>query len=71
MKIFMKSIAPFFGQNKYTNIKRFSTVFGHKASIFNLQNVQKIQFLEKWLHKIYLTKAKSKTHSLFIENTQI
>ena len=30
-----------------------------------------IQFWVKWLHNIYLTKAKSGTLSLFIENTQI
>ena len=71
MMVFVKSIAPFFGKNKYTNIRRFSTIFRYKTRIFSLQKVQKIQFWVKWLHNIYLTKAKSRTLSLFIENTQI
>ena len=71
MKVFLKSIAPFFGQNKYANMRRFSTIFGHKTRTFSLQKVQKIQFRVKWLHNIYLTKAKSRALSLFIENTQI
>ena len=71
MKVFVKSVVLFFGQNKYTNIRRFSTIFRHKTRIFSLQKVQKIQFWVKWLHNIYLTKAKSRTLSLFIENTQI
>ena len=40
MKVFVKSIAPFFGQNKYTNIRRRSTIFCHKIRIFCLQKVQ-------------------------------
>ena len=72
MKVFVKSIAPFFVQNKYTNIRGFSTTFRHKTRIFGLQEVQKKkQFLVKWLQNIYLTKAKSRTLPLFIENTQI
>ena len=70
MKVFVTSIAPFFGQNKYTNIRRFSTIFCHKTRIFCFKNVQKIQFWVKWLQNIYLTKAKSRILSLFIENTQ-
>ena len=35
MKGFVKSIPPFFGQNKYKNIRRFSTIFRHKTRIFN------------------------------------
>ena len=69
--VFVKSIVLFFGQNKYINIRRFSTMFRHKTRIFNLQKVQKIQFWVKWLHNIYLAKAKSRTLSLFIENAQI
>ena len=71
MKVFMKSIAPFFGQNKYTNLRTFSTMFYHKTRTSSLQEVQKIQFWIKWLYSIYLTKDKSGTLSLFIENTQI
>ena len=71
MKVFVKSIAPFFGQNKYTNIRRFSTIFRHKTRIFSLQKVQKIQFWVKWLHNIYLTKAENRTPLLFIGNAQI
>ena len=61
----------FFGQNKYTNIRRFSTIFRPKTRIFSLQKVQKIQFLVTWIHNIYLTKAKSRTLSLFIEHSNI
>ena len=71
MKGFVKSTAPFFGQNKYTIIRRFSKKFYHKTRIFSLQKVQKIQFWVKWLHNIYLTKAKSRTLSMFTKNTQI
>ena len=39
MKVFVKSVVPFFGQNKYTNIRRFSTIFRHKTKIFSLQKV--------------------------------
>ena len=39
MKVFVKSVVPFFGQNKYTNIRRFSTIFRHKTRIFSLQKV--------------------------------
>ena len=47
MKVFVKSIAPFFGQNKYTNIRRFSTIFRHKIRIFSLEKVQKNTVLSK------------------------
>ena len=40
MKVFVKSVVLFFGQNKYTNIRRFSTIFRHKIRIFCLQKVQ-------------------------------
>ena len=43
----MKLIAPFFGQNKYTNIRRFPTIFRHKTRIFSLQKVQKNEVLSK------------------------
>ena len=43
--------------------------FRHKAGIFRLQKVQKRQFKVKWLHNVYLTQAKSRALSLFIENT--
>ena len=68
---FVKSVESFFGQNKYTNIRRVSTLFCHKTRIFSVQKVQKIQFRVKWLHSIYLTKAKSRTLSLFTQNTKI
>ena len=55
MKVFVKSIAPFFGQNKYTNIRRFSTIFRHKIKIFCVQKVQQNTVWVKWLHNIYLT----------------
>ena len=67
----MKSIVPFFGQNKYTNIRRLSTIVRYKTRNFSHQKVQKIQFSIKWLQNIYLTKAESRTLSLFVENTQI
>ena len=70
MKTFVKSILPFFGQKEYTNIRRFSIIFRQNTIMFSLQKVQKVQFWGKWLHNIYLTKAKSRTLSLFIENTQ-
>ena len=70
-RFFVKSVAPFSGKNKYTNIRRFSAIFCHKTRIFSLQKVKKIQLWVKWRHNIYLTKAKSGTLSLFIENTEI
>ena len=70
-RFFVKSIAPFFGKNKHTNIRRLSAIFCHKTRIFSLQKVKKIQFWVKWQRNIYLAKAKSRTFSLFIENTQI
>ena len=37
----------FFGQNKYTNIRRFWTIFCHKIRIFSLQKVQQNTVLSK------------------------
>ena len=56
MKVFVKSIAPFFGENKCTNIRRFSAIFCHKKKIFSLQKVHKIQFWVKWIHNMVLGK---------------
>ena len=44
---FVKSIAPFFGQNKYTKIRRFSTIFRHKIRFLCLQKVQQNTILSK------------------------
>ena len=71
MKVFIKSVVMFFGQNKYTNIRRFWTIFCHKTRILASKNHKKIQFWVKWLHNIYLAKASGKTLSLFTKNNRI
>ena len=48
----------------------FEQFFLKKTRVFSLQKVQKIQFTVQRLYNIYLTKAKSRTLSLFIKNTQ-
>ena len=40
MKVFVKSVVLFFGQNKYTSIRRFLIIFCHETRIFSLQKVQ-------------------------------
>ena len=42
-EFFLESIVLFFGQNKYTNIRRFLTIFHHKTRFFNIQKVQKLK----------------------------
>ena len=59
-----------FGQNKYTNIRRFSTIFRHKTRIFSLQKSTKNTVLSN-MDTQHKTKAKNRTFSLLIENTQI
>ena len=61
IKVFIKSVVLFFGQDKYTNIRRFWTIFCHKTRILASKNHKKIQFWVKWLHNIYLAKASGKT----------
>ena len=59
-EVVLKSIVLFFGQNKYTNIRRFWTIFHRKTRVFSLQKVpKKIRFSVQWLYNIYLTKVKS------------
>ena len=70
MKVFVKSIVPFFGQNKYTNIRRFSTSSRHKITIFSLEKVQQSKVLSKMATQHILTKAKSRTLSMFTKTTQ-
>ena len=47
LKVFLKSNALFFGQNKYTNIRKCWAIFRHKTRIFSLKNVQKNIVLSK------------------------
>ena len=41
MEVFLESIVLFFGQNKYTNTRRFWTIFRHKTRFSSLQKLQK------------------------------
>ena len=59
MKVFVKSVVLFFGKNKYTNIRRFWTIFCHKTRIFSLQKAQKNTLLSKiGIQQIFKQKLK-------------
>ena len=60
-----------FGQNKCKNIRRFWTVFITRQGFFAPKSTKKIQLWVQWLYNIYLTKAKTRTLSLFTKTTQI
>ena len=67
---FSKINCAVFGQNKCKNI-RFWKIFRHKTRVFCLQKYKKIQLWVQWLYNIYLTKAKTRTPSLFAKTTQM
>ena len=71
MDVLLESTVFLFGQSKYPNIRWFWTIFCHKTRVFSLQKVQKKNSFEYNGYNIYLTKAKSRTLSLFIKNTQV
>ena len=56
MEIFLESVVFFFGQNNYTNIRRFWAIL-NKGLLIS-EKVQKIQVWVQWLYNIYLTKLK-------------
>ena len=57
-----------FGQNNYTNKRRFWTIFHHKTRVFTVsKKYKKLQFRVQWLKgcdKAYLTKATRRATSL-------
>ena len=66
--VFLESNVLFFGQNKYTNTRRFWTIFCHKGlSAFKKYKKYSLEYNN---YKVYLTKAKINTLSIFTENAQ-
>ena len=73
MEVFLESFVVFFGQNNTQIQEDFEQFFVTKQGFLASKNYKKknILFSVQWLYNTYLTKAKSRTLSLFTKNTQI
>ena len=67
--VFLESIVVFFGQNKYTNIRRFWTIFRHKTRVFSPKKVQKKYSFQYNDYTIYILKKLKVGHFYCLPKT--